>query len=228
MTDVNSITYALCVVQKKLQVPKNRINSFAKYKYRNCEDILEAIKEVLHPNSAVTLTDDIKLIGDRYYVEAIATFWWGEKFVSVKAYAREPLEKKGSDASQITGATSSYARKYALNGLFAIDDSDDSDSGNQYDNNPQYAQKKSEPVRNDPLGTFSEGAQEVLTIDQVSKIGELIGQAGSDSAKLLAYYNISSWYECPSSKYEAITRGLLKKIREKPSVLDGVAKYARV
>lgn len=112
-----------------MKAPKNQKNTFANYNYRSCEDILEAVKPLLEETASVLLSDEIVLIGDRYYVKATATFKDSAgKETSVTAYAREALEKKGNDAAQITGAASSYARKYALNGLFLIDDTKDADS----------------------------------------------------------------------------------------------------
>ena len=117
-------------IQGSLKAPKGQYNGFGRYKYRSCEDILEALKPLLVENkAAVTIKDSIVQIGDRYYVQAIATLIdvEAEEKVSATAYAREALSKKGMDESQVTGATSSYARKYALNGLFAIDDNKDMD-----------------------------------------------------------------------------------------------------
>ena len=120
----------LLLVQQKLKAPKNLYNSFGKYKYRNCEGILEAVKPYLaEVNAVLTLNDEIAEIGGRIYVKAIATFIDAEsgEIYTATAYARESAEKKGMDDSQITGATSSYARKYALNGLFLLDDTKDAD-----------------------------------------------------------------------------------------------------
>ena len=125
----------LMTVQTKLKAPKGQYNSFGKYSYRSCEDILEALKPLLADVGAiVNVTDEIKLIGDRYYVEATASFIdteTGERMIA-KASAREAETKKGMDDSQVTGSVSSYARKYALNGLFAIDDNKDADSTNTH------------------------------------------------------------------------------------------------
>ena len=124
----------LLTIQSKLKAPKSQYNSFGKYHYRNCEDILEAVKPLAGEVKAlVYLTDSIEMIGERYYVKATATFVDCEKpeqTISVSAYAREEKDKKGMDGSQVTGASSSYARKYALNGLFDIDDNKDSDTTN--------------------------------------------------------------------------------------------------
>lgn len=114
-------------IQQELKSPKGQYNNFGKYKYRSCEDILEAIKPILN-NCELIIDDEIVLIGERYYIKATATLHDGEKKYWSVAYAREPLEKKGMDESQITGSTSSYARKYALNGLLAIDDTKDADT----------------------------------------------------------------------------------------------------
>lgn len=119
----------LCEIQKKLKAPKGQYNSFGKYKYRSCEDILEAVKPLLYEHGCtMTLTDDIVNIGDRYYVKATATISNGTESETVTAYAREDDTKKGNDSAQITGACSSYARKYALNGLYLIDDTKDADT----------------------------------------------------------------------------------------------------
>lgn len=125
----------LQIIQSKLKAPKSQYNEFGKYNFRNCEDILEAVKPFLAEVKAVLiLKDDIEKIGERYYVRAIARLYDTEtneiSFIENSANAREEETKKGMDGSQITGASSSYARKYALNGLFAIDDNKDSDTTN--------------------------------------------------------------------------------------------------
>lgn len=123
----------LLEVSGKLKAPKSQFNKFGGYKYRNCEDILEAVKPLCKEvNAVVLLSDDVVMVGERYYVKASAIFVDAESGdrITVTAYAREEDTKKGMDGSQITGASSSYARKYALNGLFDIDDTKDSDSTN--------------------------------------------------------------------------------------------------
>lgn len=133
--EIMNVYEKLMTVQTKLRAPKGQYNSFGKYSYRSCEDILEALKPLLGEVGAiVNVTDEIKLIGDRYYVEATASFIdteTGERMIA-KASAREAETKKGMDDSQVTGSVSSYARKYALNGLFAIDDNKDADSTNTH------------------------------------------------------------------------------------------------
>ena len=121
----------LVSVQTKLKAPKSNYNSFGKYKYRSCEDILEAVKPLLQAEGCTLhISDEVVLIGDRYYIKATATFIDCETAasVSVSALARESEDKKGQDSSQVTGTASSYARKYALNGLFLIDDTKDADT----------------------------------------------------------------------------------------------------
>jgi len=122
-----SIYLKLAKVQKELKAPKGQFNSFGKYNYRSCEDILEGLKSVLG-DLVVMLTDEIVMVGDRIYVKATATVTDGKESVSSSAFARESLTKKGMDDSQITGTASSYARKYALNGMFLIDDTKDADT----------------------------------------------------------------------------------------------------
>lgn len=118
---------ALTEIQKKLKAPKSNYNSFGKYNYRSCEDILEAVKPLLGDNT-LTLSDEVVQIGDRIYVKATAVFRDGATETRVSAFAREAESKKGMDESQVTGTASSYARKYALNGLFLIDDTKDADT----------------------------------------------------------------------------------------------------
>lgn len=129
-TEITSIYAALADVQSELKAPKGQFNKFGGYNYRSCEDILEAVKPILKAHSlALNLSDEPVMVGERYYIRATAmlTDFAGQK-VSSTAYARESLDKKGMDDSQITGTASSYARKYALNGLFCIDDTKDADT----------------------------------------------------------------------------------------------------
>lgn len=130
---------ALAKIQEAVKAPKGQFNNFGKYKYRSCEDIVEAVKPVINPMGfALTITDEVVNIGSRFYIKATATISNGEVSFSATAFAREEESKKGMDGSQVTGASSSYARKYALNGLFAIDDTKDADATNDHE-------KKSEP-----------------------------------------------------------------------------------
>lgn len=118
----------LAMIQRELSAPKNQYNGFGKYNYRSCEDILQSVKPLLG-DSVILVSDEIEKVGDRYYIKATATFYYLEKSFFVTAFARESLDKKGMDSAQVTGAASSYARKYALNGLLLIDDNKDTDHG---------------------------------------------------------------------------------------------------
>ena len=123
----------LVAIQERLKAPKGQENKFGGYKYRSCEDILEAVKPLLKDEDlALTISDEIVEVGGRVYVKATATLMGPETYISTSAYAREAETKKGMDDSQITGSASSYARKYALNGLFAIDDTKDADALNKH------------------------------------------------------------------------------------------------
>lgn len=138
------IVQKLQKIQSELKAPKGQYNSFGKYKYRSCEDIMEAVKPLLKKVGCVlTVSDTLENIGERYYIKATATLTdieseGGE--ISNTAYAREEETKKGMDASQITGTASSYARKYALNGLFCIDDTKDADTDEYAKNSTQQTE----------------------------------------------------------------------------------------
>jgi len=119
----------LAIIQAEVQAPKNKFNSFGKYAYRSAENIIEAVKPIINPKGYhLILSDEMVIIGERYYIKATATISNGEQSYSATSYAREPEEKKGMDSAQISGTTGSYSRKYALNGLFALDDNKDSDA----------------------------------------------------------------------------------------------------
>ncbi len=136
----------LLSVQSELKAPKGQYNSFGKYKYRSCEDILEAVKPLCKKYGlCLTLTDTIVQIGNRYYIKATAIITDGESKVETTAYAREDEIKKGMDGSQITGSASSYARKYALNGLFNIDDTKDADTDERTKATTNQSRQQSEP-----------------------------------------------------------------------------------
>ena len=150
MAESKTLHERLAEVQATLKAPKGQHNSFGGYKYRSCEDILEAVKPLLKEQGLVlTLSDELKNIGDRYYIEAHAFVFMKEgakdssEMVHVSAFAREEETKKGMDGSQITGTASSYARKYALNGLFLIDDTKDADTDEHHN---QTTSRASDPV----------------------------------------------------------------------------------
>ncbi|WP_198587304.1 ERF family protein [Escherichia coli] len=172
----------LWTIQQTLNAPKNQRNNFGGYNYRSAEDILEAVKPLLQ-NITLTVSDEIVLIGNRYYVKATATLSDGEDVIAVTAYAREEESKKGMDASQLTGATSSYARKYALNGLFCIDDAKDPDTDayakqtnqqpRQQKNPPKQQQQKSPPNPDEVLARFCDAAAKA---PDANKLREIFGK----------------------------------------------------
>jgi len=142
------IMKSLLSIQRDLKAPKSQFNKFGNYKYRSAEDILEAVKPLCVQNNVVlTISDEIIQLGERIYVQSTAKISGkiGE-YISVKAFAREEESKKGMDGAQITGSASSYARKYALNGLFCIDDTKDPDATNTYENNTQKEVKKPDNI----------------------------------------------------------------------------------
>lgn len=151
-------------IQSRLKASKDQYNSHGKFKYRSCESILEALKPLLKEYGChIIINDDIENVGERYYVKSHAVLYCGKEVLgNAKAYAREPISRKGMDESQITGSASSYARKYALNGLFAIDDTKDADT---MDNN------QPQPITTEQINTL-----ELLQVDM---------------SKLCAYYKVS-------------------------------------
>lgn len=159
----------LAEIQRTLNAPKNQYNSFGKYKYRSCEDILEGVKPLLN-GLFLSISDEIVPVGDRYYVRATATITDGESTHTASAMAREEESKKGMDAAQVTGATSSYARKYCLNGLFGIDDSKDADTDehkNQQNNAKQPQPQKPAMTPEAVLKAFTEAAHLKATIPEL-------------------------------------------------------------
>ena len=159
----------LAEIQRTLNAPKNQTNTFGKYKYRSCEDILEAVKPLLS-GLFLSISDEIVLIGDRYYVRATASITDGETTHSATAMAREAADKKGMDDAQVTGATSSYARKYCLNGLFGIDDAKDADTDehkHQQNHAKQVLQPKPAPTPEAVLKAFTEAAHTKSTLPEL-------------------------------------------------------------
>lgn len=170
MAEAN-INNKLATIQEKLKAEKSQYNSFGKYKYRSCEDILKAVKPLLKETATtLTLSDELSNIGERYYIKATARLCDGSNLIETTAYAREEDTKKGMDGSQITGTASSYARKYALCGLFAIDDGIDSDKTNT---GSAKTRKTVEPTQEDGKIDFDEKDEEIknaMTPEEVRKI----------------------------------------------------------
>lgn len=190
-------------IQNELKAPKNRYNSFGNYKYRSCEDILEAVKPLLKKYEAVlTIRDDIVEVGGRVYVKAIATFTSGDVLSEVTAFAREPIEKKKMDDSQITGTASSYARKYALNGLFLIDDTKDADT-DEYAAQTQGAEEQ-EKVAKQKIGKIKAQALEKMLID-----------SGQKPEAFLPIFKVSKLEDLTEEQHYKIVNDLQKFLAEK-------------
>nr|DAR29689.1 MAG TPA: ERF superfamily protein [Caudoviricetes sp.] len=163
---MNELTKKLIAIQSKLNAPKNQRNKFGNYNYRSAEDILEAVKPLLLENEvALVVYDEIVQFGDRFYVKATAELSDGENKIAVSAFAREEDEKKGMDAAQLTGATSSYARKYAMNGLFAIDDNKDADATNTHGRDNQSKQAQGLKPRNFTKAEADAAKQYAIELD---------------------------------------------------------------
>ena len=186
---MKTLTEKLAEIQRTLNAPKNQHNKFGGYNYRSCEDILMAAKPLLN-GLVVTISDEITLVADRIYVKATATISDGENSISTTAFAREAAEKKGMDASQVTGSTSSYARKYALNGLFLIDDNKDAD----HMDNREEPQAKAKPPA-------------TINDEQIASITALADEVKADMAKFLGFYKVEKLAQLPMLAYhDAITK----------------------
>ena len=207
------------LVQNELKAPKNQYNSFGKYKYRSCEDILEGLKPVLKKNKATLhISDSIETISDRIYVKATAVFIDIEDGTSIvnEAYARESDAKKGMDDSQVTGATSSYARKYALNGLFLIDDTKDADS-DEYQNQQAKAkktEKKSEEQLNQQMIDSVDKSQvpsgSGMTVERIEKLQNEMKRTGVALATILGTAKVKDLKDMSEETYLAIMHKLEK------------------
>ncbi len=204
----------LAKIQNTLKAPKGQYNAFGKYKYRNCEDILEAVKPLLAEVKAVVIVgDELELIGSRFYVKATARFIDCETDAQITntAYAREEDTKKGMDGSQITGASSSYARKYALNGLFCIDDTKDSDTTNgmpdqENSQKGKGGQKQSNQQRDPRDMQPANAAPQLMTEQHYNILIRACDNAQMDSGKAEAFwkerYRVASLADIPDSQFE--------------------------
>lgn len=175
----------LLAIQTELKAPKNLFNKFGNYKYRNFEGICEAVKPLLKKyNCSLTVFDSVENIGERYYVKATATLYDCETLESItcSAYAREAESKKGMDDSQITGTASSYARKYALNGLFLLDDTKDADT-DEYHEQTTYASKT-----------------------QITALRNALKKKGIEETEALKEAGIKSFERLTSAQYNSIVR----------------------
>ena len=194
----------LLAVQTELKAPKGRRNTFGKYNYRSCEDILEAVKPLLKKvKASVILYDAITEISGRVYIQASADFIDIEEptmpALSITAYAREPLDKKGMDEPQITGTASSYARKYALNGLFLIDDVKDPDTDEYREESEQKAAKSSAKKKK---ATDATALDEYVNAGQLETLNMLLRKANITEEKFCEVYKIAVMPEFPADKYD--------------------------
>lgn len=177
MTDIHE---KLRRVQIDLHAPKNQNNTFGNYRYRSAEDILEAVKPVLDVHGlTLVVGDEMVSVADRIYVKATAAVFAGDESVSASGFAREPADKKGMDSSQITGAASSYSRKYALNGLFAIDDSKDADT----DEHARIVKSGSVASTAKPAASNAPSVAQTSLLDQIKSAMKLrnVSKADVDS-----------------------------------------------
>ncbi|MFA7203854.1 MAG: ERF family protein [Candidatus Caldatribacteriota bacterium] len=202
------INKKLLNIQSKLKAPKNQRNNFGNYNYRNCEDILEAVKPLLlEEGCTLYIVDEIENIGERYYVKATVNFIdieSGENIIT-SAFAREEENKKGMDSSQITGASSSYARKYALNGLFCIDDNKDSDTTNTGDTKKDKDEKVSDEDKKkakkleNAIKEIDKLVNELAKVDEKTKLPKVQKEVIADTIK--KHFNPKGK---PSANYNAI------------------------
>ena len=193
-------------IQKELKAPKGQYNSFGKYKYRSCEDILESVKPLLEKYKAtIILSDKLEQIGERYYIRAMAILFDTESDNSIEntAYAREEETKKGMDGSQITGTSSSYARKYALNGLLLIDDTKDADT-DEFTKENNKGKTKEEPK------------EKKITPGQLKVLSKLY--TGDNLVKLLELNKIDKLEDMSMEKANEIILKLKKKGEEKNEI----------
>ncbi len=200
----------LAEIQQTLNAPKNQRNNFGGYNYRSCEDILMAVKPLLG-GLVITINDEMILVGDRIYVKATATITDGKESISTSAFAREADSKKGMDSAQVTGSTSSYARKYALNGLLLIDDNKDADHTNTHGKAEQFANAAAGKGVTPTAGVYESMSEEEQTF-----LKELAYQVETstpkDAVKLLEESNLHTEEKVAIwSLLDSKTRSAIKK-----------------
>lgn len=220
---------ALNVIQTKLKAPKNLYNSFGKYKYRNFEGICEAVKPLLEATgTTLVVTDSMENIGERYYVKAKAVLSSVEdgSEVVAEALAREPIAKKGMDEAQITGATSSYARKYCLNGLFLLDDTKDPDTDEAHieaEARSKKSDKKPEKVDREPTIIPTEENQSNLAVEeQLNQIEALCKEDGVPTQFIANMYNIKSLDELTVSQAYSVVKAWDRFAEKYEASLEGI------
>jgi hypothetical protein len=208
----------LMKIQSSLKSPKGNFNEFGKYKYRSCEDILEAVKPILKENNcAITLNDEIIQIGDRFYIRATAQLFLNNASIfQTQAFAREESQKKGMDASQITGSASSYARKYALNGLLLIDDTKDADTMNNSLPNEQNMpsrvskNKSHSEVYIIPFGKFKGKKINECSVKDLKEYASFIEHTAQDERKELQGVVLDFVLRVEKLNYNANEKGVTK------------------
>ena len=207
---MKNILKKLFDIQQELKVPKNQRNTFGNYNFRNCEDIMEASKPICAKhNCLLTCSDELIQVGERYYVKAIATIYDldSEESISTSACAREEETKKGMDASQITGASSSYARKYALNGLLQLDDNKDADT-NEY-------KKQQDKGNQKPVTKKMDKPVEMIEEGQITAIRILLKDHEELKKAVYKKLGITSSTEMPSKLTKAQGTSLIKQLKAK-------------
>ena len=213
-SDYKGMTFGQRIInaQNEIKAPKGQFNSFGKYRYRSAEDILEAVKPVLLKYGLyLTVSDEIVPVGDRVYIKAVATIHdtKSDKTESVQAFAREPIQKKGQDDSQITGATSSYARKYAMNGLFCLDDNKDADTD-------EFHRQEQKPFRQPEQKSVQ--AQDVKPSRvQLDSLYELAKQKGFTQAQVWKAGRVQSEDQMTMRHYMAV----FQRLQKLPDVKQG-------
>lgn len=207
----------LTQIQVKLKAPKNLRNTFGNYNYRNCESILEAVKPFLDEYKVcLTVEDDIQVVGDRFYVKSVATLFDNEsdEKISNIAFARESLDKKGMDSSQVTGATSSYARKYALNGLFLLDDTADADTDEYKTESDNRAKKqikeKTKEIIDDLKAPKTITQKEALTLEHMCEADSINPEYINSS------YKVSNFMELTPEQYAQVIKNW-EVVKSKPN-----------
>lgn len=197
-------------IQFKLKAPKDLYNSFGKYKYRNAEGILESVKPLLNEHGLVlTISDEIVNENDRYYVKATARITDGDKSLHTTAYAREALTKKGMDDSQITGTASSYARKYALNGLFLLDDTKDVDADEYHNTEKNADTGKQNKTDTGKQNKTEKGSSLKINEEQLNELKRLCKEANRDESYISNSMGCKTLSDLPASKFDTVRAGLI-------------------
>lgn len=211
----------LITIQHELKSPKSQHNKFGDFNYRSAEDILEAVKPLLASNGCIlTLSDEIVQIGERYYVKATARITKDSESMETVAYAREEESKKGMDRAQVTGTASSYARKYALNGLFCIDDTKDADTDEYTARTTKTSGtgvKKTEKKSAEELAKLVNNKEANITPGAVSYLSGLAEETKSDITELFKFYDIERFEDMTVKQYEHCCNILEKRLKEKIS-----------